>query len=140
VIEQRWRAEATVTGTCPRFTKHDALQMPLQVRGRQTGGGGAVAVGGSYRRLLPHSVRWTRMRRGPGTTTSWFDRWTRRRGARGGGDARGGWYGFRFHWFVQRLLARSGEPPSGSASSPTPNDSPRRAKVSNFRFNHHHFI
>ena len=32
VIEQRWQAEAIVIGTCPRFTKHDALQMLLQVR------------------------------------------------------------------------------------------------------------
>ena len=139
MIEQRWRAKATVTGMCPRFTKHHALQMPLQVRGCRTGGGGAAA-GGSRRRLLPHSVRRTRRRRGPGTTTSWFDRWTRRRGARGGGDARGGWYGFRFLWFVQRLLARSSEPPSGSTSSQPPSDSAYGKEVSNYRCYHNYFI
>ena len=60
-------------------------------------------------------------------------RWRRRGG--------GGRHGFRFlRLLFECLLARSREPPTGSASSPTPSDSPRRAKVSNFICYHHYFI
>ena len=56
----------------------------------------------------------------------------------GGG---GGRHGFRFlRLLFECLLARSREPPTDSASSPTPSDSPRRAKVSNFICYHHYFI
>ena len=53
----------------------------------------------------------------------------------------GGRHGFRFlQLLFECLLARSREPPTGSASSPTPSDSPRRTKVSNCICYHHYFI
>ena len=56
----------------------------------------------------------------------------------GGG---GGRHGFRFlQLLFECLLARSREPPTGSASSPMPTDSPRRTKVSNCICYHHYFI
>ena len=53
----------------------------------------------------------------------------------------GGRLRFRFlQLLFECLLARSREPPTGSASSPTASDSPRRTKVSNFIGYHHYFI
>ena len=53
----------------------------------------------------------------------------------------GGRLRFRFlQLLFECLLARSREPPTGSASSPTPSDSPRRTKVSNCICYHHYFI
>ena len=53
----------------------------------------------------------------------------------------GGRHGFRFlQLLFECLLARSREPPTGSASSPMPTDSPRRTKVSNCICYHHYFI
>ena len=53
----------------------------------------------------------------------------------------GGMLRFRFlQLLFECLLARSREPPTGSASSPTPSDSPRRTKVSNCICYHHYFI
>ena len=53
----------------------------------------------------------------------------------------GGRHGFRFlQLLFECLLVRSREPPTGSASSPTPSDSPRMTKVSNCICYHHYFI
>ena len=142
VIEQRW--QATVIGPWTQFTK-DHASCRRRRRGRRRdrtrgGGGGPPDVGGA---VSSHAA-WGGAGGGGGArgrVGRWAGLADGRGGAARGRRVGGGRHGFRFLWLLfECLLARSRKPPTGSASSPTPSDSPRRAKVSNFICYHHYFI